>query len=126
MSDVMVCIYFIVTICLVVAIMFHSALRHRRIVLCLTWLAIIGVFVSTIGGVILFGIFTPSVADYSKTSGEMYNAFTYGRMAPPRYDQMLKDINTVGAAINAMGMGVLVMAVLSGFFPRYFFTSARK
>lgn len=121
MSDTIMVIYVIVVIGLTTALMFHLALRHRQIVTSLIWWSFIGIFLSSIGGLLLLGTFTPNMANYGNTSGEIYNAYTWGGIILPEYSEMLNAINNLGIVINAMGLGVLVMALLSGFFPKSFF-----
>jgi len=121
MSDIVMSIYILVCIGLLVSLLFHSARGHRRIVLNLAWWTIIGVFISTVGSILLLGTFTPNMADDSLTSREIYNAFTWAGKTMPEYSEALKGINNIGVVINAMGLGVLVMVVLGGFFPKAFF-----
>jgi len=125
MSDVVIGIYILTAFSLAVAIIIHASMGHRRLFGILVWLASIGVFVSAVGGLLLLGTFTPEMADYSKTSGQVYNAFTWGGIELPEYTEMLEQINTMGAIITAMGLGVLIMAALSGLFPRTFFSPAK-
>jgi len=77
-----------------------------------------------VGSILLLGTFTPNMADYSITAREIYNTFTWAGKTMPEYSEALKGINNVGIVINAMGLGVLVMVVLGGFFPRVFFEPA--
>ncbi len=119
MSDVIMSIYVLVMIGLVTALVFHSALGHRRMVSRLIWWTFLGMFVSTVGGVLLLGTFTPNMAEHSLTGREIYNAFTWGGKIP-EYDETLRQVSNLGAVINAMGLGILVMAVIKGFFPRAF------
>jgi len=121
MSETIISIYVIVMMSLTVALLIHAALRHRHIVSILIWWAFIGIFLSTVGGLLMQGTFTPGAADYSNTANELYNAYTWGGIYLPEYNDMLSQMNNLGIVINALGLGVLVMAVLSGFFPRTFF-----
>ena len=121
MSDTVMSIYIIVCIGLLISLLFHSARGHRRIVLNLAWWTIIGVFVSTVGSFLLLGTFTPNMANDSITAREIYNAFTLAGRNMPEYSEALRGINNIGIVINAMGLGVLVMVVLGGFFPKAFF-----
>lgn len=121
MSDTIMTIYVIVAIGLVTALILHSAMKHKRMVSILLWWTFIGVFLCSIGGLLMLGSFTPNMADYSYTSREFYNAFTWGGIEFPEYNEILTHINNLGIVINSLGLGVLVMAVLSGFFPRSFF-----
>lgn len=120
MSDTIISIYLFVGIGWTVTMLFHSALRHRRIVSILTWWTFIGVLISTVGWVLMLGTFTPSASGYSRTATDLYNLFAWGGIALPKYSDLLNAFNTLGIVINAMGLGVLVMVVLSGFFPRTF------
>ena len=121
MSDVVMSIYVMVVMGMGVAVMFHSARRHRRIVSSLIWWTFIGTFLSTVGGLLMVGTFTPNMANYSHTASDLFNAFSWGGINLPEYNDMMGQINNLGIAINAMGLGVLIMGVLSGFFPRSFF-----
>lgn len=125
MSDAVIGIFILTAGSLASAIMMHTAMGHRRLVSILVWLACIGIFVSTVGVLLLVGTFTPEMTDYSQTSGEIYNAFSWGGIELPEYDEMQQQIQTVGAIITAMGLGVLIMATLSGFFPRAFFSPVK-
>jgi len=124
MSDTVMSIYIIVCIGLLVSLLFHSARGHRRIVLNLTWWTLIGVFISTVGSLLLLGTFTPNMADDSLTAREIYNTFIWAGKVMPEYSEALRGINNVGVVINAMGLGVLVMVVLGGFFPKVIFQPA--
>lgn len=126
MSDTIMFIYVIVAIGLITALLMHSAMRHRRIVSVLMLWTFIGSFLSTVGGLLILGTFTPNMADYSETSRQLYNAFTWGGIRLPEYNDILGNINNLGVVINALGLGVLIMAVLSGFFPRSFFPPVSK
>lgn len=120
MSDTIMIIYVIVTIGVITALLLQSAKRHRRIVSLLILWTFIGTFLSTTGGLLILGTFTPNMADYSETSRQLYNVFTWGGIELPEYNDVLGNINNLGVIINALGLGVLVMAVLCGFFPRSF------
>ncbi len=126
MSDTVITIYMLVAMCLGVTLLIHSAAGHRRIASALMWWTFIGIFVSVVGGMLLVGAFTPDISNYSKTATDMYGAFDWGGIALPEYNDMLSKIYTLGAVINAMGLGILIMAVLAGFFPRSFFTPAKR
>jgi len=119
MSDVVMSIYVLIVLGLVTALVFHSALGHRRMVSRLIWWAFIGMFVSTVGGILLLGTFTPNMAEHSLTAREIYNVYAWGGKIP-EYDETLSRISDLGTVINAMGLGILVMTLIKGFFPRAF------
>ncbi len=125
MSDVVINIYIIVCIGLLISLLFHTARGHRRIVINLAWWTIIGVFISTVGSILLLGTFTPNMADAGLTTREIYNTFIWAGKDMPEYSEALQGIYNIGVVINAMGLGVLVMVVLGGFFPKTFFRQAQ-
>lgn len=122
MSDVIVMIYLVVATGLVTVFVFHKATGHRRIFAVLMQWALLGIFVSTIGGLIILGTFTPNMASYNNTAADMYNVFTWGGIELPEYDETLSVLSDVGSVINAMGLGILVMTTMAGFLPRSFFS----
>lgn len=121
MSDFVISIYIVVLMSLATLLVFHAALRHRRIVSSLTYWALIGVFLSSVGGLLLLGTFNPDMANYSARANDLYNAFTWGGIDMPGYSEMIRVITNMGIVINAMGLGVLILDVLSGLFPKSFF-----
>lgn len=124
MSDVIVIIYLVVASGLITALLFHKGVGHRRIFSSLFVWTLSGIFVSTIGGLLIHGTFTPNTASYNSTYEELYNMFTWGGIEIPQYDVTLVTIRNLGIVTNAMGLGILVMTMLAGFFPRSFFLSA--
>lgn len=123
MSDVLVLIYLIVGTGLVTAFVFHKATGHHRIFSALMVWAVLGVFMSTIGGLLILGTFIPNMASYNNTAVDLYNISTWGGLELPEYNETLGAISNLGIVINAMGLGVLIMTALAGFFPRSFFSS---
>ncbi len=126
MSDVLVMAYLIVATGLVTVFVFHKATGHRRIFSVLMQWALLGVLVSTIGGLLILGTFTPNMASYNNTAADMYNLFSWGGLELPDYDATLAAISNLGIVINAMGLGILVMTTMAGFLPRTFFSLSSK
>lgn len=122
MSDVLVLVYLIVGTGLVTAFVFHKATGHHRIFSVLMLWAVLGVFISTIGGMLILGTFTPNMASYNNTAADVHNIFTWGGIELPEYNETLGAISDLGIVINAMGLGILVMTAMAGFFPRSFFS----
>ncbi len=124
MSDVLVLAYLIVGTGLVTALVFHKARGHHRIFSALLWWASLGVFVSSIGGLLILGTFTPNMAAYNQTAADLYNLFSWGGVELPEYNDTINVFSNLGIIINSMGLGFLVMATMAGFFPRSFFSTS--
>ena len=122
MSDVLVMVYLIVATGLVTVFVFHKATGHRRTFAVLMQWALLGVFVSTVGGLLMLGTFTPNMASYNNTASDMYNVFTWGGIELPEYNDTLLVLSNLGIIINAMGLGILIMTTMAGFLPRTFFS----
>lgn len=126
MSDILIMVYLIVATGLVTVFVFHKATGHRRTFAVLMQWALLGVFVSSIGGLLMLGTFTPNMASYNNTAADMYNVFTWGGIELPEYDDTLSILNNLGIVINAMGLGILIMTTMAGFLPRKFFSLTNR
>lgn len=122
MSDVLVFTYLIVATGLVTALVFHKSTGHHRIFTVLMFWAVLGVLLSTIGGLLAVGTFTPNMASYNHTAADLYNISTWGGLELPEYNDTLGAIGDLGIVFSAMGLGILILTTAAGFFPRSFFS----